>query len=821
MAFHFAKPAGFAFKPGQSMNVSLIDPPETDAKGNAPHLLDRQRAARERARDRDAHARHGVQARAEGDARGRARQPCAAQRACSRSIPRTPRPAVFLAGGIGITPFVSMLRDAAHSRPRAGPVAVLLEPASRGRGLSRRARGAARSAIARLSFRRHHGRNGQVEPALERRDRVSRPRHARAPPEEPRRRTSTTSPDPPGLVEAMQKMLIGGRRCRRTRSTPTSSSATRVVPLVPARLASRPGAVCRIRGLRRRLPLRRRRTGAGARTFSSRGNALPERWRGRTSFTIVETGFGLGLNFLATCAAFLADDARRRPVALRLGREASTSRKTTCRGHARALSRARCRCRASSSRRWPLGRSGFHRLHLARGRVTLTLLLGDAQALLLQLEARADAFYLDGFAPERIRRCGRRAIAKELARLASAGATLATWTVAGTVRAALAQAGFARGEARWLRQQARDAVRLVRRRSRRPPRRQSDTWPSSARASQARAAPSGFASRGWEVTLIERHAGPAQGGVRQSDRSPRGRRCTSRTRRSPGSRARRSAMRCGISPRSRGELDLASEWRAAAWRATCGRGTVSHRSPARTDFRRSSRAASTRTKPRALPGERCAGAAGGCLRRAGRSPAALCAANLERPGIRCVFLRWRRAPREDKQYVGASKARTGSSPKRRTSSSPPPCGREHAPAQRRAAADPRARPGELRAAGAKARRPRERRRLRRAQGRRRLRPRCHLPARRSRNGAPRSRPRQQPRPRRIPTAGVHRWARPGAHRRSRRIPRDYTGPAADLRQADGPCRCARGARSGCERGAVGAAVRGAAGVVDGGVRRCR
>src|SRR6266581_5058703 len=35
MAFHFAKPAGFKFTAGQSMNVSLIDPPETDAKGNS------------------------------------------------------------------------------------------------------------------------------------------------------------------------------------------------------------------------------------------------------------------------------------------------------------------------------------------------------------------------------------------------------------------------------------------------------------------------------------------------------------------------------------------------------------------------------------------------------------------------------------------------------------------------------------------------------------------------------------------------------------------------------------------------------------------
>ena len=30
------------------------------------------------------------------------------------------------------------------------------------------------------------------------------------------------------------------------------------------------------------------------------GNDLPRRWARRRSFTIVETGFGLGLNFLAT-----------------------------------------------------------------------------------------------------------------------------------------------------------------------------------------------------------------------------------------------------------------------------------------------------------------------------------------------------------------------------------------------------------------------------------------------------------------------------------------------------------------------------------------
>ena len=40
------------------------------------------------------------------------------------------------------------------------------------------------------------------------------------------------------------------------------------------------------------------------------GNDLPARWRGRDRFVILETGFGTGLNFLATMAAWQADPAR-------------------------------------------------------------------------------------------------------------------------------------------------------------------------------------------------------------------------------------------------------------------------------------------------------------------------------------------------------------------------------------------------------------------------------------------------------------------------------------------------------------------------------
>ena len=60
-----------------------------------------------------------------------------------------------------------------------------------------------------------------------------------------------------------------------------------------------------------------------------------------------------------------------------------------------------------------------------------------------QLVARADAFFLDGFAPARNPEMWSPEVVRELARLAAPGATLATWTVAGGVRAALADAGFA------------------------------------------------------------------------------------------------------------------------------------------------------------------------------------------------------------------------------------------------------------------------------------------------------------------------------------------------------------------------------------------
>ena len=115
MAFRFARPAGFKFEPGQSMNVSLVDPPETDGKGNtrtfslvsAPYQTDLVIATRMRD---TAYKRVLKEMQAGG--RVSLRGPAGKFTLDGADA----RPAVFLAGGIGVTPFVSMLREAARSR---------------------------------------------------------------------------------------------------------------------------------------------------------------------------------------------------------------------------------------------------------------------------------------------------------------------------------------------------------------------------------------------------------------------------------------------------------------------------------------------------------------------------------------------------------------------------------------------------------------------------------------------------------------------------------------------------------------------------------
>lgn len=168
------------------------------------------------------------------------------------------------------------------------------------------------------------------------------------------------------------------------------------------------------------------------------GNDLPVRWRGRAQFVVLETGFGLGINFLATWAAWRADPQRpqrlhmvsveRHPLTAQALRETAPPELVPLAQQLAA--------------QWPLPLPGLHRLVFENGAVELTLALGDAAVLVPQLVLGADAIYLDGFSPARNPAMWSAPLLKAVARLARPGATLATWSTARPVREALEASGF-------------------------------------------------------------------------------------------------------------------------------------------------------------------------------------------------------------------------------------------------------------------------------------------------------------------------------------------------------------------------------------------
>jgi len=85
---------------------------------------------------------------------------------------------------------------------------------------------------------------------------------------------------------------------------------------------------------------------------------------------------------------------------------------------------------------------GFQRFVFDGGRVTLTLLIGDALEMLPQLDGQIDAWFLDGFAPAKNPEMWTPQLFAELARLAAPDSTIGTFTSTGWVRRALNAAGF-------------------------------------------------------------------------------------------------------------------------------------------------------------------------------------------------------------------------------------------------------------------------------------------------------------------------------------------------------------------------------------------
>jgi tRNA 5-methylaminomethyl-2-thiouridine biosynthesis bifunctional protein len=282
-------------------------------------------------------------------------------------------------------------------------------------------------------------------------------------------------------------------------------------PLVPARLAfDEHGAPCPHGG--RSDPVLYH--ADAARHVFLGGNDLLERWRDRTSFTVLQAGFGIGAGFLAIWRAAREDAHAPRRLHVVALEEHPFDAAALPRVHAGdALA-------AALVAQWPPLVSGLHRLHFDDGRITLTLALGDAAALVPRLVARFDALCLGGHAFAADPASSERLAA--IARLARPGATAASASTAMSVHAGLVAGGFEVGtraglvaggfEVRTRAGHGGSRDMLV---ARKPGR-----YVEPARDRRAVVIGAGLAgtsvaerlaARDWTVTVLERESGPARG----------------------------------------------------------------------------------------------------------------------------------------------------------------------------------------------------------------------------------------------------------------------------------------------------------------------
>lgn len=181
------------------------------------------------------------------------------------------------------------------------------------------------------------------------------------------------------------------------------------------------------------------------------GNDLPSRWNTCqcSFFSIAETGFGTGLNFLITCLKFtkFTKDNPQSPLK-RLYFTSFEMYPLTRQDLQQALKKwpSLEQFIEPLIEQYPLALSGCHRITLDSFNITLDLWFGDVCDTLPQLycypSGLFDCWFLDGFAPSKNPEMWSEQLFMEIAQTCKNNATIATFTAAGFVRRGLLAAGF-------------------------------------------------------------------------------------------------------------------------------------------------------------------------------------------------------------------------------------------------------------------------------------------------------------------------------------------------------------------------------------------
>jgi tRNA 5-methylaminomethyl-2-thiouridine biosynthesis bifunctional protein len=185
-------------------------------------------------------------------------------------------------------------------------------------------------------------------------------------------------------------------------------------------------------------------------------NSLLDKWKRcqQAHFTIAETGFGTGLNFLLTLRAF-ALFRKQHPHSPLLQLHFISFEKYPIKlDELQQILQAWPELELYTKallQHYPPALSGVHRRCFSQGleeqsELILDLVLGDAHEGMQQIYSGefgiVDAWFLDGFAPSKNSSMWEQNVFEEIARLSKNGASLATFTAAGAVKRNLQSVGF-------------------------------------------------------------------------------------------------------------------------------------------------------------------------------------------------------------------------------------------------------------------------------------------------------------------------------------------------------------------------------------------
>lgn len=236
------------------------------------------------------------------------------------------------------------------------------------------------------------------------------------------------------------------------------------------------------------------------------GAQVAERWAGRQRFAILDTHFDAGLNFLTTWRAWRADP--KRPQQLHYLAISSNP----CTASRLAKLHAAWPEFSMLSQElvavWPIVVPGFHRVLLEHDDVLLTLIFGDVERCLPQIDARVDTFYLNGTWVDQCSQSSASTTFTLLGRLATQHAMLAMEPASHAGTQAVSSTGFVFEE--------NAQGRIARFSPRWVPRASRALEVSECQAIVIGAGLAGsaacerLAARGWQISLIERHDRAAQ-----------------------------------------------------------------------------------------------------------------------------------------------------------------------------------------------------------------------------------------------------------------------------------------------------------------------